>query len=195
MDDASRGLMPCWWNDILAPELPWWRPRRKDRRLFPIRGGGREMHHPYMPRIVYPRLPDRTLNFGYDVVPRMRSVLTKTLASTAITKFKDKVEDVVIREIWLADQASTFTTFFHAVQSYMLGTLPPDRYVGWMPRDLSPKAYFVELLDVSLGSGEDLSIEEIGHRTPFVMREAMTISFKCIREIFAPAGVVVGEGL
>lgn len=196
MDFLCQGIGTPYWNDILAPDLPWHRAsRRDDARNFPARGGGRELRHPYLPRIAYPRLPDRTLNFGYDVLLKTRSVKTKTLTSTGVNKFIDAVEDVVIQEVWLADQLSTLTSFFHGVKSFLNSVMPPGRYIGWLPRDLTHKAYFVELLDVQVGPPDDYLIEEIGRATPFMMREAMTISLKCIREQFAPAGIVIGEGL
>lgn len=195
MDIPGRGRATSYWNDILAPGLPWHRAsRRDDPRNFPARGGGRELRHPYLPRLVYPRLPDKTFNFGYDVLLKLRSVATKTLGSTGIAKFKDELQDVVIKEVWLADQLSTLTSFFHGVKAFVNSTLPPERYIGWVPRDLTAKCYFVELLDVQVGAPDEYLIEEIGRKTPFMMRESMTISFKLIREIFSPSGVVIGEG-
>ena len=200
MDFLAGGMGTSYWNDVLAPEFPWHRalvPKGMsggDPRLFPIRGGGRELRHPFLPRIVYPRVPDKTFNFGYDLLRKTRSLVTKTIDSTTVTKFKDAIEDVVIREVWLADQLSTFTKFFHALQSFISSVIPPFRYVGWVPRDLTAKCYFVELLDVSVGGVDDYLIEEIG-KTPYMMRESLTLSFKPIREIFPPSGVVIGVGL
>lgn len=152
------------------------------------------MRHPFLPRIVYPRVPDKTFNFGYDALKRMRSVVTKTLDSSAVTKFKDATEDIIIREVWIADQLSTFASFFHGLHSYLTSTIPVDRYIGWVPRDLTPKCFFVELLDVQVGGADEYMIEELGN-TPYMMREALTLTFKLIREIFPPSGVVVLGGL
>lgn len=194
MDIVCQGLGTSHWNDVLAPDAPWHRAVLRDPRLFPIRGGGRELRHPFRPRIVYPRVPDRTLNFGYDRLRHIHTVRVKTLDSTAVAKFADAGEDVVVREVWMANELSTFTSFFHALHAYHRETLPPGRYIGWRPRDLSPKNYAVELLDVQLGPPDEYIVEEIGKR-PYVMREQLVLSFKLIREVFAPAGVLIGVGL
>lgn len=200
MDLFGGGLMTSYWSDVIAPEMPWHRaliPKGidgGDPRLFPVRGGGRELRHPYLPRIVYPRLPDRTFNFGYDILRKTRTVLTKTIDSTTSATFRDEIEDVLIREVWLSQGGlSTRTSFFHAIQSYFAAVMPPGRYVGWIPRDLTAKCYFVQLIDIQVGSVDDFGIDEIG-RVPYMMREAMTLTFKCVREIFAPSGVVIGVG-
>lgn len=196
MDEATRGEMATYWNAIWDPDQPWHKcSRRKDARLSPSFGGGRRMRHPYYDPIVYPRVPDRTENFGYDTMRRVRSVVTKTLSSSAVSKYTDAAEDVIIKEIWLAETLSTFTSLFHHFRRYLVDPLLPGRYVGWQPRDISPKSYFIELLDVQCGSAEEYQVEELGDERPFLMRQQLTVSFKLIREVNSPAGVITMTGL
>lgn len=194
MDLVTGGRASSYWDAIRAPAGPWDRATGKMPRLFPKRGGGRRLRHPYLSHIVYPRLPDRTLNFGFDRLRHVRPVIVKTLDSSAVAKFPDAAEDVVIREVWFAQDASTETRFFHQLHTYLRTVLPIGRYVGWQPRDLSPKNFFVELLDVQLGPTDDYEVEELGKR-PHLSRSQLTLSFKLIRDVLAPAGVLVGVGL
>lgn len=195
MDQVTRGRASSYWGAIRNPSGPWDRALGKDPRLFPKRGGGRRLRNPYLPPIVYPRLPDRTLNFGYDRLRHVRSVIVKTLDSSAVAKFHDVEEDVIIKEVWFAQELSTQTAFFHQLHAYLRTVLPMGRYVGWQPRDLSPKNYLVELLDVQLGGGDDFDAEEIGAKRPHMSRSQLVLSFKLVRDVLAPAGVLVGLGL
>lgn len=192
MDDATTGLMPAFWNAHFNWQGPWHRvTQKKDARLCPEFGGGRRMRHPFLDPIVYPRTPDRTINFGYDRLRKIRSVVIKTLDSSAVAKFPERAEDVIIQEVWLADTLSTFTELFHGFHTYLREVLPVGRYIGWQPRDLSPKSYFIELLDVQLGTNPDnYTVEELGNERPWYMREQLSVSFKLVREISGPAGLI-----
>lgn len=191
MDAATQGYIPTYWNAPFDWPGPWHRvTQRDDARLTPTLGGGRRMRHPFLDHIVYPQTPDRTLNFGYDRLRKTRSVVIKTLDSSAVAKYSESSEDVIIREIWLAETLSTFTELFHQFHTYLREILPPGRFIGWQPKDLSPKNYFVELLDVQCGTPDDFTIEELGDDRPHYMREQLTVAFKLVREIQAPAGVV-----
>jgi hypothetical protein len=190
MDSATQGLMSTWWNDVFDPEAPWHRPVQRDKRLFPARGGGRRMRHPYLEPIVYPELPHRTINFGYDVLRRVPVQLVRTADSTAVAKFPERVEDVVIREVWLAEELSTYTEFFHQLQEYKLATLPTGDYIGWEAPDLSPKRFAIDLLDVKLGGVDgELLVEELGSERPYYLREQLTVEFKLVREVQHPSGL------
>lgn len=195
MDEATSGLMPSRWNVPFDALAPWDRcVARRDPRQFPSRGGGRRMRHPYYDPIVYPKLPDKTLNFGYNPLRRVKSVLTRTLLGTAVSKFVEEYDDVVIKEMWLAESLSTLTALFHQFHRYYVGTLPAGRFIGWQPLDLSPKNFFVDLLNVECGAAEDFEIEELGTDRPFVMRQQLTVTFKLVREVKGAAAVMTGSG-
>ncbi len=194
MDEGSQGLCSQYGNAIWDWMQPWWRPSRVvDKRLTPIKGGGRRLRHPFLPHIVYPRVPDRTLNFAYDRLTRGRTVNVDTLTAMGTAKFTDPRDAVIIQEVWLANQLSTLTKFFHALRRYWVEVLPPGRYVGWQPRDLTWKNYFVEILDVQLGQPDEFHVEELGER-PFIMREQLTLTFRTPKEYFHPAGSRVAVG-
>jgi hypothetical protein len=193
--EADQGLESSFWNMPYDWQGPWHRPtQRKDARYFPERGGGRRLRHPFLDPIVYPRLPDRTFNFGFDRLRKTRSVVIKTLDSSGVAKFVEQPEDVIIREVWLAQDLSTFTELFHGFHTYLREILPPGRFIGWQPKDLTEKSYFIEILDVQCGTPDDFVIEELGSSRPFLMREQLTFAFKLVREIQAPAGIITMVG-
>ena len=183
------------------PFAEWWRPTSKrDKRLSPASAsalstcGGRRMVHPFHPDIVYPRIPDRTSPFGYDVLRRVDHELVRTELGTALAKFPEQLDDVVIQETWLAQSLSTLSQLFHQFHRYWVDTLPVGEYLGWQPRDLSPKRFFIELVDVQCGESDRLVVEELGNARPFYMRQALTLTFKLVREVRSPAGVMIGVG-
>ena len=153
------------------------------------------MRHPFLDPIVYPQIPDRTFGFGYDPLRRSRAVLVKTLASSAVADFPDVISDVIIREIWQANQLSALTRLFHHFIRFRTEILPVGQFIGWQPRDLSPKGFFIRLVDVSLGQGQEYGPEEIGKTRPVMMRETLSVTFKLIAEAQSPAGVIIGEGI
>lgn len=204
MDSVTRGLGSSYGGDIFDPHAPWWRTVGGDlhqRRLFPARGGGRRIRHPFFRPLVYPLLPARTINFVDDPVRRTRAVVTKTLGAAAADHFQDPRDGTVISEIWSWDTKSgsneltTLSSFFRALLSFRTNVLPAGRYLGWQPRDLSPKNFFIQLLDVRLGTSEDYTFEELGDSRPYYMREVLTLSFKLVREAKSPTGVAWAEGV
>jgi hypothetical protein len=195
MDEPTLGLMPSYWNAIFCPEAPWFRPNVKsDPRNFPNRTGGRRMRHPYLPPIVYPRPPDQTTNFGFDPLSRIPSATVKTLGGSAVAKFPEFFDDIRITETWFADGLSTTLDLFHHFYSYWKYQLPAGFYIGWQPRDLTPKNFFIDILDVRLGTPEEFNAEELGNYRPFMTRQALSIMFKLVREVKSPSGVVVSIG-
>lgn len=152
------------------------------------------MRHPFLPDIVYPRIPDQTWGFDQDVLTKVRGVTTKTLDSSAVSHFEEAPEDVVIREIWIPDTMSTEVDLFRQFQEYNLSKLPVGQFIGWRPLDLSPKNFAIELLDIELGQPDQYLVEELGKDRPFLMRRQLTVSFKFVREQIGPAGVTVAVG-
>lgn len=195
MFEADQGLSCAHWEQPVDWQGPWRRAtHHRDRRLFPKRGGGRRFRHPFLDPIVYPRMPDKTVGFDQTALLRVKSVVTKTLDSSVVSKFRDKEEDPTITEMWAAGTLSTEAGFFRALHKYLLTPLPVGRYIGWQPRDGSWKSFFIELLDVQLGQDNDYNLEELGDARPYLMRESLTVRFKLVREIIAPVSSVVVTG-
>lgn len=180
------------------PLQGWTRPLGKeDARLRPVTTGGRRLIHPFLDDIVYPVLPSRTPNFDYDVLRKTRSVASRTMLGTGIAKYLDERDDVQISEVWEADDGISIPIgFFRLLYRYFTeGPMPPGNYIGWLPKDLSPYGYFVELLDLRLGSSDAYDVVELGSSEPFVLREPLTLTFKTIREARFPTGAMSFMGL
>lgn len=208
MDIETQGLMTSWWNGVFDPMTPWRMAATDDdpRLHDPVDvkvgnrtvrfGGGRQMRHPFLDSITYPQLPKRTTGFGRYPLRKVSSVVVKTIDSSAVTKFLDAPEDVIMTETWTADQLSAEADLFYAFHRYIVTPLPIGRFLGWRPRDISYKSFFIELLDVQSGlGGDEYHVTEMGNSRPFLITEPLTISFKLIREIDDPAGVEIGQGL
>jgi hypothetical protein len=183
-------------NDSFDPWGDWHRPnRRRDPRHFPQHGGGRQMRHPYYDPIIYPRMPDKTINLGYRQLERNRSASIQTLTAQATAWFPDPSDAVVIQEVWVAEQLSTFTELFRQFHRYLIDPLPPGQYIGWIPRDKTWRRFHIELLDVICGQPDEFVIEELGIEKPWFMREQLTVSFRIPQEFFHPAGEIVAIGV
>ncbi len=187
---------PCF-VEQLDPLGDWQRlalkPHR-DKRLFPEKGGGRRMRHPFLPSIVYPRLPDITEGFGYDVMKHPEVVVSKTEGASAVTVFPGYKDDVVVKEIWSAGELSTFTRLLHRFHQFLVYPLPTGYFLGWQPRDLSHKNFAVQLVNVECGEGANYIMEKIGDVDP-MMRRVLTVSFKLVREAAAPSGSITLVGV
>lgn len=111
--------------------------------------------------IVYWQNPDRTFNLDNEVLRAPIAELHRTLTSSALVRFAEVDADVVITEVWLAsDQRFSMPGFlFRQLYEYLIN--PPafdpitPSYIQWEPRDRNPKAYYVEMLRMVVGSGGD----------------------------------------
>lgn len=201
MDEISRGLAANYGESIFDPLAPWWRPaRRGDRRLRPakdgdpITGAGPRMTHPYYEDLVYARTPDHLVNFGSDGLRRAAAVVTQTLDGSAVARFDEFSDDVIYREIWLANTLSTLTDMQRHFHRFWMDPLPTDRYVGWQPRHRTWKRYHIEILRVDCGDAEgEYLIEELGKR-PGMMSKQLSVTFKTIREVKSPSGILLAGG-
>jgi hypothetical protein len=201
VDEVTRGLGANYHEAVFDSLSPWWKPTvRKDKRLHPaiegdpVLGAGRRMTHPFLDDLVYSRIPDRTINMAADTLARAESVITRTLDGSAVARYDDFLDDIVVREVWLAQTASTITDMFRHFHGFWMSKLPPDRFIGWQPRDLTPKRYAIEILRVDCGEADaEFLIEEIG-KAPGLMRVQLSVTFRTVREVQSPSGILLAEG-
>ena len=176
----------------MYPRFPWTRPRTDDDpRENPRTGGGRRLIHPYLEDIVYPEKPNRTLGFDWDVLRKTRAVVTRTEKASVTAHYPELNDDVIIQEIWDAGSASVSIEFYRLLRQYREEILPDGDHIGWQPRDKSPYNYFVELLDVRLGSGDSERAEEHGDYEPFLLAEPLTLVMKLVQDLRPPTGTLV----
>lgn len=125
-------------------------------------GASRILVHPdgaLVPPVVYSRNPDRTTNLDTQVLPSMIATSLLTLSSTRVVRFERGIEDTICVETWLAGSGVASMT---AVQFRLLYEVAANRpafdpvapvFVRWEPRDVSDRAYHVEILGLFVGSG------------------------------------------
>jgi hypothetical protein len=153
------------------------------------------MTHPYLDDIVYPENPTRTPGFDYDALPTMKSVLTRTEEGTALARYPDSKDDVIITEVWDAGgELKVSVEFYRQLYQYLITPLQVGDYIGWQPRDKSPYNYFIEIIDVKIGGVDQYNVNEIGSREPYMLVEPLAVIFKLVRAAKSPAGVLVFLG-
>jgi len=191
------GFEPGAFTALVGSRIPWTRPgfsvRNTDPRVCdPSLGGGRRMVHPYFDDIVYPENPTRTPGFDYDAMPGVKSVLTRTQGGTALAKYIDNRDDGIITETWDAGgELKVSIEFVRELYRYLVTPLQAGDYIGWQPRDKSPFNYFIELIDVKVGSNDQYAMEEIGSQEPYMLTEPLSVIFKLVTEAKSPSGVMV----
>lgn len=208
MDEITLGMMPAYTNAIWDPWQPWPRVTHPgDYRLMKPEkviedleevdfGGGRRMRHPFLGELVYPQPPDITLNVGFDVLGKMVTKSVLTLGSTATVSFLHEAEDIIIQEIWKADDLSIEAEFFAMLHEFWTTVMPPGNFVGWYAPDLMPKPYHVKILSVTLGRPDNTKYDPLKVADePWMLREQLAIAFKPVRDVKAPSGAMVMEGL
>lgn len=129
----------------------------------------RRLIHPdtaNLPPIVYNTNPDRTTNLDNEVLVAPLVSVDRTLDSTRVTRFETKLEDRIVRETWLADQAKAAmpTALFRKLYEYLVNPPAFDPlnpvFIQWEPRDKvvnsdgTPRAFNVELVGLTVGQGE-----------------------------------------
>ena len=123
----------------------------------------RRLVHPdtLLEPLVYWGNPDRTINLDRVVLPHPITSALMALEGTKVVRFNREAEDVVVTEIWTADQAKLAmpTFFWRLLYEYLDNepTFSPTApvYIQWEPRDRTDKVYNVELLQLQVGSGAE----------------------------------------
>ena len=139
-------------------------------------GAQRILTHPDNPTfapITYYKNPTRTFNLDNTVLPSPTATAVKTLQGRQVIRFNGELEDVVVKEVWEADDAAMPTSLFRQLYEYLVN--PPvfdalaQTYITWQPRDRNTLTYNVQLvrLTVGIGSGDDIfDVDDFRLATP-----------------------------
>lgn len=199
--NTLTGFLPGSFSSFfgLGDRIPWTPPgyaaRQEDPRVNPVTGGGRRLVHPYLDDIVYPENPSRTSGFDVDVLRTVKSVLTRTEGGTALVRYTDLPDDVLIQETWDAGgELRVDIEFARLLYQYLITPLPVGDLIGWQPRDRSPYNYFVEIVDIKIGTNDSYHLEEVGSEEPYMLTEPLTLIMKPVGEARAPAGILTFVG-
>lgn len=120
----------------------------------------RRLYHSGLDAIVdYPRLPEETTFFSWDIHPRRDFARQKTLSSHVTTVWPAVVDDIIIKEKFRATGGMAIQwRFFQAV--HRLWLTDPDwnagEYLLWRPFDRTFKLYPVDIINILL-DGEELN--------------------------------------
>ena len=105
--------------------------------------------------------PTRTLNFHREPLLKRQTTPVKTLGSTQLVDFTDKLEDVLITEVWSAESGFSMTAaMWRELKAYYDN--PPDPTLGvfvqWEPRDETTKVYNVQIVSITPGDYDILEV-------------------------------------
>jgi len=190
------GFVPSGWPAFFGSRIPSTSARLlQDPRLNPLTGGGRRLIHPYLPDVIYPENPTSTLGFDVDAIPRMRPVVARMAAGSALLQYPDSKDDVLISENWNAGTLSTNVDFVRQLMEYLMSPLPTGDFIGWNPRDRTPYNYFVDLVNLAIGSNDAYHLEEQhSNLDDLLITEPVTLTFKLVRDEASPSGALVFLG-
>ena len=101
--------------------------------------------------------PRETINF--DVYPIFKpTVKTETtLSSTIATRFTPNIQDAIVTEKWYADDLSIQTGLFHQFLRFFMNPVNPGENIIWYPKDQTDIAYQINIVDLIVGSTEEMS--------------------------------------
>lgn len=114
--------------------------------------------------ILYPFRPTKTLNFSFDILPRVDFAQTKTLQSNLTQQWSAVDNDVIIKEVYEGDLTHVWS-FLHAMYTFWRTTLDTTGFMMWRPLDLTDKSYRVQILNITLG-GDEFNPEPVGVQMP-----------------------------
>lgn len=144
--------------------------------------------------VIYPQVPDRTLNFSLDMLPRVDYAGTKTLTANLTQQWARVYHDVTIKEIFEGDLSQRWS-FMHNIYAMYSTLLGVGDFLVWRPLDLTDKIYRVTIISMLL-DGEEFNPTYVGRNQPDKwMTSALEIHMK-ITPAFAPsASIYVSGGL
>ena len=100
--------------------------------------------------------PDRTLNFDKEPLFHPITTSVRTIGSTRDIRFEEQTEDVIVTEIWEANQIPMPTSFFRFLYEYLINSPPfttgQTDFVQWEPRDRTDRIWNVNMLSLSVGA-------------------------------------------
>jgi hypothetical protein len=105
--------------------------------------------------------PHRTLGLDNDVLPHPITDTRKMLEGTAVIRFENAIDDVIVTEIWNGNPGRRLSIpgfFFRALYEYLRNEPPFDavsqEYVQWEPQDRTTKSWNIRMLSMTVGGGD-----------------------------------------
>ncbi len=179
------------WGDAVSRTLVSYSDPLKLHRM-------RTLFHPgFGDTLVYPRRPDRTLNYWRGPIRNTDIEHTKTLLGAVNSQELQRFEDVVITEVWdgAGTRISVPIDFLQSLHLFRITPAPLGSYLGWEPFDLTYLRHLIVPISLTVG-GEDFDLNEIRENWESGKAEAtysdrtVTFQFMLVRPaIFAPTNV------
>jgi len=142
--------------------------------------------------VVYPQVPTRTLNFSFDLLPRVDYVESKTLTANLTQRWSPVYHDVIVKEYFEGDLSQRWS-FMHDLYEMYTTIQDAGGYMLWRPLDLTDKIYRVTIVNMLL-DGEEFNPTYVGINQPDKwMTSALEVWYK-ITPAFAPSCSIFASG-
>lgn len=160
----------------------------------------RRLYHPGRDEVlIYPRLPDRTLNYYHNPTRKFDVTEVKTLSSHVNVMDQQSWEAVTIQEVWgtNVNDLSMLSEFVEALHLFTQEIPPLGRHVGWQPEDLSFSRHLIQPISLEVG-GTDIDIrevrEDLGTRIGSYIDRQVTFTFRLVRATQLANTLIIAEG-
>ena len=160
----------------------------------------RMIWHPSYGSIVYPKNPDRTVNYFKSVVRGYDINSTKTLSSNILIRDHQKFEEITVTEIWLGGgkALSEESQFLDTLNLILNTETALGRYVGWIPKDLNFQRHKILPMSLTVG-GRAFDAREIRSRMnssrDSYIDKTIEFTFRLIRPVVFLDGLLLAEGV
>jgi len=149
------------------------------------------LFHPSYGSIVYPKNPDRTMNYYRSVIRGYDSTSQKTLRSNMTSRDLQQFEDVIITEVWEGggNKVSELARFVNTLQLMLTSEPALGRSVGWIPKDLGFQRHMIYPLYVKLG-GKDFDAHEVRVRDNTSLESYMDKKIEFVFKLLRPQPLI-----
>lgn len=159
----------------------------------------RMIWHPGYGSIVYPKNPDRTINYYKSFVRGYDTNSTKTLGSNILVRDHQKFEDITVTEVWVGGgrALSEESQFLDTLNLILNTETALGRYVGWIPKDLNFQRHKILPISLTVG-GRAFDAREIRSRMnssrDSYIDKTIEFTFRLIKPVIFLDGLLLAEG-
>lgn len=162
--------------------------KRFNRFLVP-----RLLYHSGLDEVIrYPYVPNRTVNFSYDILPAAKFAHQETLSSNITQQWQAVHNDVIVREIYNSGISHSWE-FIHNLYRFWTTLMDVGEFGLWRPLDLTDKIYRMRVVKITIG-GQEIDATYVGiSRTEKWVTQELQVHLK-LMPTFPPNATIFASG-